>query len=80
VGIINMMKQNTEALTDVSKKVGLEVNIEKTKCISMSQNNMKVANRACEKVAKFKYLGMAITNQNLIDEKIMNRLNLDFLK
>jgi hypothetical protein len=28
MGIIDIMKQNMEALTDASKKVGLEVNIE----------------------------------------------------
>jgi hypothetical protein len=39
---------------------------------------MKVANSTFEKVAKFKYLGMAVRSQNLIDGEIKSRLNLDF--
>jgi ribosomal protein S2 len=34
------------------------------------------ANRCLENVAQFRYLGTTITNQNLIQEDIKNRLNL----
>jgi hypothetical protein len=34
------------------------------------QNNIKIANRFFENVAQFKYLGMTVTNQNLIQKEI----------
>jgi hypothetical protein len=68
---IDTIKKNTDALFDASKEVGLEVNPEKTKYILMSrsqktgQNHSKtIANRSFEYVAKFKYLGTALTGQN----------------
>jgi hypothetical protein len=36
---------------------------------------MKLAIRCFENVAQFRYLGMAVTNQNLIQEEIKRRLN-----
>jgi hypothetical protein len=36
--------------------------------------NMKTGNRAFENVSQFKYLGMAVTNQNFIQEEIKRRL------
>jgi hypothetical protein len=39
-------------------------------------HNRKVAKRTYETVADFKYLGMAVTDQNLIHEEIKSRLNL----
>jgi hypothetical protein len=38
--------------------------------------NIKIANRCFENVAQFRYLGMTITDQNLIQEKIKRRLNM----
>jgi ribosomal protein S2 len=71
-----------ETLIDVSKEVGLEVNTKKTKYMLLSRHqnseenhDMKIANRCFENVAKFRYLGTTITNQNLIQEEIKRRLN-----
>jgi ribosomal protein S2 len=70
---INAIKKNMETLIDASKEVGLEVNTEKTKYMLMSRHqnsgksyDIKIANRCFENVAKFRYLGTTITNQNLI--------------
>jgi hypothetical protein len=38
-------------------------------------HNMKIAYRSFENVDQFNYLGTAVTNQNLIQEKIKKRLN-----
>jgi L-lysine 2,3-aminomutase len=76
------MKKNTETLIEFSKDVGLEVNAEKTKykqiLLSYHQNacqnhDIKIANRPFENVAQLKYLGITVTNQNLIQEEIKRR-------
>jgi hypothetical protein len=79
---INTVNKNTEALTDTSKEVGLQVNTEKAKHMFMSRrqnagqnHNMKVPNRSFENVAKLRYLGTAVTNKSFINEEIKNRLN-----
>jgi hypothetical protein len=36
---------------------------------------MQIANRSFENVAQFRYLGMTVTNHNLIQEGIKKRLN-----
>jgi hypothetical protein len=75
----NIETINTETLTDASKEVGLEVNVEKTKymLVSCHQNavqnqNIQTANRTFEHVSQFKYLGTTVTNQNLIQEEILS--------
>jgi hypothetical protein len=48
-------------------------------CHQNAEKNLdiKIVNRYSENVTKFNYLGTTGTNQNLIQEKIMRRLNLD---
>jgi hypothetical protein len=67
---IDTIKKNTEALLDASKEVVLEVYPEKTKYMLMSRSqktgrkyNIKIANMSFEDVAKFRYLGTALTDQ-----------------
>jgi sorting nexin-29 len=79
---INTIQKNTKALLDASKEVGLEVNAEKTKYMLVSRcqkagqrQSIKIGNRFFESVAKFKYLGTTLTDQNCILEEIKRRLN-----
>jgi hypothetical protein len=75
---VNIVEENVdtvnkirETLLDVSKKVRLEVNPEKTKYMLMSRSqkvgqkhSIKTANRFFEDVAEFKYLGTTLRDQN----------------
>jgi hypothetical protein len=79
---INITKKNAETLLDASTEIGLEVNSEKTKYMFMSHhqtagqsNYIRVPNKSFEKVAKFKYLGSTLTDQNCIREEIRSRIN-----
>jgi hypothetical protein len=75
------LQKNTEALLNAGKEVGLEVNSEKTKYMLMSRKkashkcSINIANRSFEGMAKFKYLGKTLTDQNCMQEDIKSRLN-----
>ena len=79
-GSEHIIKENAEALILAGKKIGLEVNVDKTKYMVMSRNqnagrsqNMRTDNRSFERVEEFKYLGKTLTNQNSIQEEIKSR-------
>jgi ribosomal protein S2 len=78
---IHTIQKNIEAVLDAGKEVGLEVNSEKTKYMLMShkkagqKHGIKIANRSFEDVARFKYLGTTLTDQNCMQEEIKSRLN-----
>ena len=74
----NGIKENAEALVVTSKKTGLEVNADKTKCMvthhdqNARQNySMKIGNSCFERVEELKCLA---TEQNCIQEELKNRL------
>jgi histidinol-phosphate/aromatic aminotransferase/cobyric acid decarboxylase-like protein len=79
---IDTIQKDREALLDAGKEVGLEVNPQKTKYMLVSRcqkagqrQSIKIGNRSFESVAKFKYLGTTITDQNCTHEEIKSRLN-----
>jgi hypothetical protein len=79
---IDTINKNIETLIDASKEVGLEVNVEKTKYMLMSRDQnagqnweIKVGNKSFQNVSQIKYLGMTVTNENLIKEEIKRRVN-----
>jgi hypothetical protein len=79
---INTIKQNTGTLLEASRDVSVEINAEKTKYMIMSchpnsgqDRNIRTANVSFESVAKFKYLGMTLTNKN----NIYNEIRVDYI-
>jgi len=78
---VHTINENTEALIVASKKIGLEVNADKTKYVVMyrdqnteQSHSMKTDNSSFERVEEFIYLGTTLTNQNSLQEEIKRRM------
>ena len=70
---LQTVRQNAEIFIKASKDIGLEVNSEKTKYMirSRCQNVIQRSipeNLSVENVEMFKYLGITVTNTNVIRE------------
>jgi hypothetical protein len=79
---INITKENMETLLEASRDADQEIDAEKTKYMIMSCHpdsgqiqDVRIANESFENVAKFKYLGMTLTNKNNIHDEIKSKLN-----
>jgi hypothetical protein len=79
---MNTIKENPKILLEARRDTGLEIKAKKTKYMIMSHHpnsgqnqNIRIANELFENVAKFKHLGMMLTNQNDIHDEIKSRLN-----
>jgi len=64
-----------------SQEIELEVNVDKTKYMVMSQDpksrwshNIRINNSSFARVKQFKYIGITLTNQNSIQEEIKSSL------
>jgi len=75
------IQENAEALAVAGRKIGIEVNADKTKYMVMSQDqnagrshSIKTDNSFFERVEEFKYLGTTFTHQNFIQEEIKSKL------
>ena len=80
-GSVDIVKKNREALVAATKKIGLEVNADKTKYMTVSRDqnagrihSVRIDNSTFDWVEEFKYLETTLTNQNSIVEEIKSRL------
>ena len=77
-----MLRANTHILLSNTKKLGLEVNVNKTKYMVTDRYSLYKGNGQLminegnlEEVAEFKYLGTIITNRNEMHKENKHRLN-----
>jgi hypothetical protein len=79
---IDTIKKNAETLIDASKKIGLEINVEKTKYMLLTRHqnicrnrDLQIANRAFGNVSQLRYLWTTVISANLIQEENKKGLN-----
>jgi hypothetical protein len=67
---IDTIKKNMDILINVSKEIGLEINVDKTKYMLLSRHqnvgqnrDIEIANRSFENVSQFKHLGTTVTRK-----------------
>jgi hypothetical protein len=79
---INDKNGNTKFHLEASRDISLEINVEKTKYMIMSRHptsgqnqSISILNESFANVAKFKYLGTNLTNQNDFHYEIKSRNN-----
>jgi hypothetical protein len=67
---IETINRNAETFIDATKKVGLEINVEKTKYMLVSRyqnaaeiHDIKIANTSFGNISQFKYFQMTVTNK-----------------
>jgi hypothetical protein len=84
---VNLLSENKDTVKKKkgiydNSEVGLEINTERTKHMLLSRHEnayhirqIKIANRSFENISEFKYLGTAVTHQNVIQEEIKGRSN-----
>ena len=80
---LQTIRENKEIFIKASKDTGLEVNSDKTKYMITSRQENIVHNQnivieilSFEKVEKFRYLGVTVTNTDDIREEIKRRINM----
>jgi hypothetical protein len=78
---VRSIRKRAEARSVASKKMGLEVNADKTKYLVMSQDqiagrshNIKIGNNFFERMGQFIYLGTTLRIQKYIQEAIKKEL------
>jgi predicted transcriptional regulator len=77
---IDAIQKHTETLFHISKEVGLEINVVRTKYAVLSRHqtagkDLDVKSKHFENVSQSKYLGTTVANLNLIQEKMNRSLN-----
>ena len=82
-GSVDTVNKHAETLVTAAKDFGLEVNVHKTKYMTVSRDqnagrihSVRIDNSPIERVEEFKYFGTTLTNQNSIQEEIKSRLKL----